>query len=71
MRITPEQVNAWRVVPRIAIGIYFYLWIISTFWFFELENPNNAQSIFIAAVWGAAPVFFGFYVNTGGNKNAD
>lgn len=71
MRITPEEVNAWRVVPRMAVALYFYLWVKATFWFFELENPNNAQSVFIAAVWGAASVFFGFYMNTGSKNNAD
>lgn len=64
----PETLNAWRVIPRLAVLVFFYLLIETTFWFMGLSKPSNAQSLFISAVWGAAAAFFGFYMNTGLKK---
>lgn len=63
--LTPEKVNAWRIVPRIAVGVFLILLVYAVFWFFDLENPNNAQSMFISALIASSSAFFGFYMNTG------
>ena len=67
--MTPETLNKWRIIPRLAVVIFFYLLIKATFWFMGLTDPSNAQSLFISAVWGAAAAFFGFYMNTGGKSS--
>ncbi len=66
--MTPAQVNAWRIIPRLAVVIFLYLLIECNWWFFALAEPNTAQSVGFSAVWGAAAAFFKFYMETG-NKN--
>lgn len=63
--ITPEQFNAWRVVPRLLVTLYgFMCWYVAD-WFMGLEDPTTAQTTFATAIWGAAAAWFGFYVNSG------
>lgn len=65
MKITPELINRWRVIPRIAMFFYFALaWKTST-WFMSLPDPSAEQAGFAGAIVTAAAVWFGFYVNSG------
>lgn len=66
--LSPESVNAWRIIPRLAVAIFLSLLIYLSLWFSKLDNPSNAQAMFISAVWGAGSMFFGFYMNTGNTK---
>lgn len=63
--IKPETVNAWRIIPRLAMLFYFTIIWKVTGWFIELPDPNAEQAGFAGAVVGAAAVWFGFYVNSG------
>ncbi|MEQ5834229.1 hypothetical protein [Marinobacter sp. NFXS9] len=65
MKLTPQQLDAWRVVPRLLVLMYGVLvWQICT-WFMALPDPSGAQSTFVSAVVGGAAAWFGFYVNSG------
>ena len=74
--ITPERLDAWRIVPRLLILSYmvvFYQtcnrWWKSR-WFMNLPDPNNAQAGFVSVVVGKHMdamrfAWFGLYVNKG------
>ena len=68
MKITPAHLDAWRIIPRILILCYVYLFYSSTTWFMGLSDPTNAQAGFISTVVGASAAFFGLYVNSGNNN---
>lgn len=63
--MTPEQLNAWRIIPRLLIAMYGVLvWHVTT-WFMALPDPSSQQAALVSTMIGAAGAFFGFYVNTG------
>jgi hypothetical protein len=64
----PEQVNKWRIVPRLMLCLYAYICLDTHIWFMSLEAPTTQQQIYASVIWGAAAAWFGFYVNTG-NKH--
>lgn len=68
--ITPEQVDEWRVIPRLLIFCYGIFAFYVGDWFMALKDPNGAQSIFVSTIWGASTGWFGFYVKTG-RKSAE
>ena len=61
----PETINAYRVVPRVLIGLYGYVFYQTVVWFMALEAPNMAQSGFVSVIVGAGAAWFGLYVNSG------
>ena len=64
-KLTPQILNDWRVVPRLIIVLYGYVFWDVLQWFMDLEDPANSQAMFVSTVVGAAPAFFGLYVNSG------
>lgn len=63
--MTPEQLDRWRVVPRLLVTLYgFMCWYVAM-WFMGLEDPSGAQTTFATGIWGGAAAWFGFYVNSG------
>ena len=63
MNIAPEQLNKWRIIPRLLIFVYMIVFLTTTNWFMGLEDPNNAQAGFVSAIIGAGAAWFGLYVN--------
>ncbi len=64
--VTSEQVDRWRIVPRLFICLYGLAFFRTTEWFMALPEPNNAQSAFISVIVGAGAAWFGLYVSSGG-----
>jgi hypothetical protein len=62
-KLTPELLNAWRIVPRLLILAYIVAFYDATQWFMALPDPTNAQSGFVSVIVGAGAGFFGIYVN--------
>lgn len=60
-----SSVNRWRVIPRMMLLLYGYMFYRVSEWFMLLEAPNAAQSAFVSVMVGAAATFFGLYVNSG------
>ena len=69
--ITSDFVNEWRIVPRFILVLYGYVFWDVINWFMTLAEPTNAQAMFVSTVVGAAPAFFGLYVNSGGKPYAN
>jgi hypothetical protein len=65
----PNTINAYRLVPRVLIGLYGYVFYMVVVWFMGLESPNMAQSGFVSVIVGAGAAWFGLYVNSGTGKN--
>ena len=63
-----QQVNNWRVVPRLLMGLYGFVCYDTHQWFVALDGPTGVQQIYASVIWGAAAVWFGMYTNTGGVK---
>lgn len=59
-----EVVDAWRVFPRIYLGVFlFFLWDMHR-WLTGVLPPDSAH-IYGNMVWGAVGVITGFYTATG------
>jgi len=66
--ISPDQVNQWRIIPRVLVGWYSLLVWRVTDWFMLLDAPTTEHTIFVSTVIGMSAAIFGLYVNSG-NKN--
>jgi hypothetical protein len=63
--MTPERLNAWRVVPRLmVIGFALVVWDVGQ-WFMTLPEPTMIQSAFASTVYGAIPFVINFYCGNG------
>lgn len=63
-----EAVNAWRIFPRIFIGVYLYLLVSVVDWYIALPDPTMEQSTLISVIVGAGAAWFGLYTGTGGKR---
>lgn len=63
----PKNFAEWRVIPRLLVTLYGWVCYDTHLWFKALSTPNDAQQLYAIAIWGAAAVWFGFYVNSGPN----
>ena len=66
--IKPEQIDKWRIFPRLLITLYGIAFWRTTEWFMTLPEPTNAHSAYVSVVVGAGAAWFGLYV--GGSKQA-
>jgi hypothetical protein len=71
-----KMIDAWRVIPRLFLGVYVYLLYYATFWFMELGTngtlpPTLEQSGLISILVGAGAAWFGLYVNSAAKEHAD
>jgi len=64
--ITPQKLDAWRIVPRMLILSYMVVFYQTCQWFMSLPDPNNAQAGFVSVIVGAGAAWFGLYVNSKG-----
>lgn len=68
MKLTPNDLDKWRIIPRLLILCYMIVFYQTVHWFMALEDPNMAQAGFLTAIIGAGAAWFGLYV--GGKVNA-
>ena len=61
-----KTVDAWRIFPRIFVGVYIVLLYKVITWFMTLPEPTNSQAMFISTIVGAGAAFFGLYVGKPG-----
>ena len=57
-----------RLIPRLLMICYGYIFWISTQWFMNLPDPTNAQAAFISTIVGAGAAWFGLYVGSSSGK---
>jgi len=66
--MTPDNLDAWRIVPRLLILSYMLVFYQTCTWFMALGSPSNAQAGFVSCIVGAGAAWFGLYCNAGGKK---
>jgi len=62
-----QMIDAWRIFPRIFIGVYLFLLYQSAMWFMSLENPTTDQFGLVSVIVGAGAAWFGLYVRSKGD----
>jgi len=66
--MTPENLDKWRIWPRLLITLYGFAFFRVTEWFMNLPDPTNAQSAFVSVIVGAGAAWFGLYAGTTGSS---
>jgi len=57
--------NNYRIVPRLLIALYGFMFYRVTEWFMSVPEPTNSQAAFVSTIVGAGAAWFGLYVNSG------
>jgi len=63
-----RTIDAWRIFPRVFVGVYIYLLYEVVIWFMTLEEPNLEQAGLVSIVVGAMAAVFGIYAGTSGQS---
>ena len=63
-----RAVDAWRIFPRVFVGVYIFLLYEVVIWFMTLEEPNLEQAGLVSIVVGAMAAVFGIYAGTSGQS---
>ena len=63
--MTPQTLNEWRIIPRILIASYGYIFYDVCSWYMALPDPSVAQAGFVSTIVGASAAFFGLYCSSG------
>ena len=63
-----KTVDAWRIFPRIFVGVYIVLLYKVITWFMTLSEPNLEQAGLVSVVTGAMAAVFGIYAGTSGQS---
>ena len=66
-----KTIDAWRIIPRLFLGIYMYLLYFATFWFMDLPEPSLEQSGLISILVGAGAAWFGLYTSSAAKEHGD
>ena len=63
-----KTIDAWRIFPRVFVGVYIYLLYAVVIWFMPLNEPNLEQAGLVSVVVGAMAAVFGIYAGTSGQS---
>jgi hypothetical protein len=61
-------VDRLRLIPRLLMICYGYVFWETTQWFMSLPEPTAPQSAFVSVVVGAGAAWFGLYVGGSATK---
>ena len=54
-----KTIDAYRICPRVFVGVYIYLLYAVVMWFMTLDEPNLEQAGLVSVVVGAMAAVFG------------
>jgi lysozyme len=60
--MTPEQLNAWRIIPRILMFAMIAMTYRTVEWFMSLPDPNPEQAALVSVMTGALTGAFGLFL---------
>ena len=63
-----KTIDAWRIFPRVFVGVYIYLLYAVVMWFMTLDEPNLEHAGLVSVVVGAMAAVFGIYAGTSGQS---
>ena len=59
---TPEQLNAWRIIPRLLMFAMIAMTYRTVEWFMSLPDPNPEQAALVSVMTGALTGAFGLFL---------
>lgn len=60
-----EGMDAYRIFPRLFVGMFYMILVDTHYWFLGIEAPSTQQVSYVTAVWGATAAVTKFYVDSG------
>ncbi len=63
-----NMIDAWRIFPRVFVGVYIVLLYKVITWFMTIPEPNLEQAGLVSVVTGAMAAVFGIYAGTSGQS---
>jgi len=63
--MTPDQLNAWRVIPRLLMLAMLIMTYRVVEWFMALSEPTLEQAGLVSVMTGALTGAFGLFLGSG------
>jgi hypothetical protein len=63
--VTPDQLNAWRIIPRLLMLAMLVMTYRVVEWFMGIETPTLEQAGLVSVMTGALTGAFGLFLGTG------
>ena len=63
--ITPDQLSAWRIIPRLLMLMMLVMTYRVVEWFMELPDPSLEQAGLVSVMTGALTGAFGLFLGSG------
>ena len=63
--MTPDQLNAWRVIPRLLMLAMLVMTYRVVEWFMALSEPTVEQAGLVSVMTGALTGAFGLFLGSG------
>lgn len=63
--MTPDQLNAWRIIPRLLMLAMLVMTYRVVEWFMGLPTPTLEQAGLVSVMTGALTGAFGLFLGTG------
>jgi hypothetical protein len=63
--VTPDQLNAWRIIPRLLMLAMLVMTYRVVEWFMGLQTPTLEQAGLVSVMTGALTGAFGLFLGTG------
>ena len=60
--MTPDNLNAWRVIPRLLMLAMLVMTYRVVEWFMSLPDPNPEQAALVTVMTGALTGAFGLFL---------
>lgn len=64
-KIVAEFINDLRILPRVIVVGYMWIFYETSMWFMSLDAPTATQAAFVSTIVGAGAGFFGLYIRGG------
>lgn len=63
--MTPDQLNSWRVIPRLLMLMMVFMTYRVVEWFMTLPAPTLEQAGLVSVMTGALTGAFGLFLGSG------
>ena len=63
--MTPDQLNSWRVIPRLLMLMMVFMTYRVVEWFMTLPAPTLGQAGLVSVMTGALTGAFGLFLGSG------
>lgn len=63
--ITPDQLSAWRIIPRLLMLVMLVMTYRVVEWFMGLPDPSLEQAGLVSVMTGALTGAFGLFLGSG------